>query len=524
MGNDFCTCSCLSDLTSPECEDLSRKRDNSENGKKIDNRPKIILKRKNTIESNDPFSSQRETTISSNFHNNSTISLGNSNYRQNKKDKNKLINLKYNLNNKKNNKLKNNNIDQTNITTYNNIEKKPSVKNLSKEGFVNDNFKNFFNTPKGQEMTLNINNQSNKLCITLHKYLLSLLTKREFKKNIKYYIEEGNNLYQNCIYDIYNSNEHLKNAETNAEVKYKPDGYLKYYSEQKDIEEMRFSNPKESFDNCIIINYSDNNPSTLDNMVWVYKGQSNKSGEPHGFGEKHFKNGIKQKGYWKNGEMFGWCEEIDNQVNISIGPFYNNKVITGKGEKFTKKKKILYIGEFIKGQKSGKGEETSIEGKYVGNFYKDKKDGKGKMIYNISGDIYEGEYKDDLFNGNGHYIWKTTGQEYRGEYKNGLMHGKGLLEWSEGEFYRGNFVNGKKEGEGELHMGNGRTFIGPFVNGRPNGIGIYDNGINFKGEMEFIDGQMNINYIKRNVSISSSASKKLDNDDNNDNKNKEDLK
>ena len=83
------------------------------------------------------------------------------------------------------------------------------------------------------------------------------------------------------------------------------------------------------------------------------------------------------------------------------------------------------------------------------------------------------------------------------------MHGKGLFEWSNGEFYRGEFVNGKKEGEGELHMGNGRIYIGPFVNGRPHGIGIYDNGVNFRGEMEFIDGKMNINYLKRKNSNSS---------------------
>jgi hypothetical protein len=523
MGNDFC--SCLSDLTTPESEDLSRKQNSNVNGKKIDNHPKIILNQTNTIESNDPVSSQRETTISSIYKKNSIVSLRNSNYKQNKKDKKKIINLKGNINNKKNNKFKNNKKnDLINIDTENIIEKKSSVKNLKKEGFVNEKFKNFFNTPQGQEMTLNMNDHSNKLCIALHKYLLSLITKREFKKNIKYYIEEGNNLYKNCLDEIYNSNPKLKKEEINSPIKYSPDGYLKYYSEKKDIEQMKFNNSKESFDNCIIISYSENNPTSINNMIWIYKGQSNKSGEPHGFGEKLFKNGIKQKGYWKNGEMFGWCEEIDSQGNITIGPFYDNEGITGKGEKYTLKKKILYVGEFKKGQKSGMGEENSIEGKFVGNFYKDKKYGKGKMIYNISGDIYEGEYKDDLFNGNGHYIWKTTGQEYKGEYKNGLMHGKGLFEWSEGEYYRGNFVDGKKEGEGELHMGNGRSFIGPFSNGRPNGIGIFDNGIDFKGEMEFIDGKMNIDYMKRKYTNTSLASINIDNDDNNDNKNKEDLK
>ena len=78
---------------------------------------------------------------------------------------------------------------------------------------------------------------------------------------------------------------------------------------------------------------------------------------------------------------------------------------------------------------------------------------------------------------------KTTGQEYIGDYKNGLMYGKELYEWNEGEFYRGDFV----------------TYIDPFVNGRPHGISIYGNGTNFQGEMEFIDGKMNINYMKRKI-------------------------
>ena len=521
MGNDFCTCTCLNDVTTPESENLSRGLDTSRTGNKINNNPKIILNKNNTIDSTDHFLSLKEkesksTTISSNYKKNSIVSLRNSNYKQKKKEKKKIINIKNNINTKNNKNVKNNVTDNTKKK----VEKSPSVKKLKKEELVSINFKNFFNTPSGQEMTLNMNEHPNKLCITLHKYFLSLITKREFKKNIKYYIDEGEQLYQTCIDNIYKVNENLKKIESNSIIKYTQDGYLKYYSEKKDIEEMKFSNPKESFDNCVIINYLDNNSSSIDNMVWIYKGQVNKSGEPHGFGEKISKSGIKQKGYWKNGEMFGWGEMIDNQGNAFIGPFYNNEGITGKGEKYTLKKKLLYTGEFIKGEKSGNGEENSNEGKFIGTFYKDKKNGKGKMVYKISGDIYEGEYKNDLFDGEGHYIWKTTGQEYKGKYKDGLMHGKGLFEWSEGEYYRGDFANGKKEGEGELHMGNGRSFIGPFSNGRPNGIGIYDNGINFKGEMEFIDGKMNINYMKRKYTNSNFNT--LNNNENNINDNNKD--
>ena len=79
------------------------------------------------------------------------------------------------------------------------------------------------------------------------------------------------------------------------------------------------------------------------------------------------------------------------------------------------------------------------------------------------------------------------------------MHGKGLYEWSERQYYLGNFVNGIKEGNGEMHWADGRSYIGPFVNGRPQGIGIYDNGINYKGEVEFNNGKLNREYIPRNT-------------------------
>ena len=491
MGNDFC--SCLNDLTTYETKDLSRDETANIGKQPIEKNPKIIYKKISTIESTEPFSSQREKdsiTKRSSYKKNSN-SHSNSNHQQNLKSNGKKNNLKNNLNNNKNtkkNKNNNNNKD--------NNEKSKSIKRVKKEELVSPKFKNFFNTIQGQTMTLNMNEDHNKLCIMIHKYLISLITKKEFNKDKQIYKEDGENLYINCIKKIYNSNPTLKKAELVKEISYSPEGYLKYYKEKKDIETMTLINPKETFDNNIIIKYSEDNPSNNDNIIWAYKGQSNKYGEPHGFGEKIVTNGIKQKGYWKNGEMYGWGQMIDNKGDIFIGPFYDNKGLTGKGEKYSTNKKILYIGEFINGEKSGYGEEMSKEGKFVGYFQKDKKNGKGKMVYKISGDTYEGEYKDDLFHGNGHYIWKTRGQEYKGEYKNGLMHGQGLFEWSEGEYYRGNFVNGKKEGEGELHMGNGRSFIGPFSNGRPNGVGIFDNGIDFQGEMEFIDGKMNINYIK----------------------------
>ena len=52
---------------------------------------------------------------------------------------------------------------------------------------VSENFNKFFNSQKGQEMILKMDEPQNKICITLHKYIVSLITRRKFKKNIKYY-------------------------------------------------------------------------------------------------------------------------------------------------------------------------------------------------------------------------------------------------------------------------------------------------------------------------------------------------
>ena len=280
--------------------------------------------------------------------------------------------------------------------------------------------------------------------------------------------------------------------------------------------------PDESktIDNSIIINYlnSENNNESningINDITWIYKGQANIYSIPNGYGVKHIKVGLKQEGFWKNGRLTGWSQTIDFQGNILIGPFIDGKV-TGKGVKYSYLNNILYKGDIVQNKKEGIGEEISCEGNFSGHFSNDKKNGEGKMIFSLSGDIYEGNYKDDLFDGKGHYIWKVSGQEYTGEYKNGLMHGKGLYEWSEGEFYRGSFINGKKEGNGEIHWADGRSFIGPFVNGRPQGIGIFDNGLNYKGEMEFIDGKLNRDYLTKKYrgSESNSLQSSLDKND-----------
>ena len=172
MGSDFCSCSCLNDLTKPETEDLSRGYNSTKTGKKIDNNPKILFNNNENNTTNykstdsvEPSLSKREkgsknTTIIS-------ISLQNSNNNniQKKKNKDKIINLKSNCVNGNKKNMKNNMNINMNNNIKKNFEKKPSVKRMKKEELVSYTFKNFFNTPQGQEMTLNMNDSKNKLAM-----------------------------------------------------------------------------------------------------------------------------------------------------------------------------------------------------------------------------------------------------------------------------------------------------------------------------------------------------------------------
>ena len=105
---------------------------------------------------------------------------------------------------------------------------------------------------------------------------------------MKYYQEERNNLFKKCHELIHNLNPNLKKLEKKNKIKYSPDSYKQYYSDPKDQEKMKFDPKKESFDNCIIINYEGDDSSSIDKLLWIYQGQVIKTGLSHGFGEKNF--------------------------------------------------------------------------------------------------------------------------------------------------------------------------------------------------------------------------------------------
>lgn len=67
--------------------------------------------------------------------------------------------------------------------------------------------------------------------------------------------------------------------------------------------------------------------------------------------------------------------------------------------------KDLYVGQFIKGNKSGKGVLTWANGeRYEGDFVDDKRTGKGVYTW-ANGERYEGDFVDDEFNGRGRFTY-----------------------------------------------------------------------------------------------------------------------
>ena len=518
------SCSCLNDFTSLCSEDLSHNSNNkTSDNHYINNNPTANLTHIEEQEKYESKNDQQLTTMTDIQTNNvQNLPIKNSldneinitNSKGISRNKTKFnVNFKNDLNkmstDNTNTKASNNSIDSITLNKINNLK--------------NKKFEEFIITEEEKENSIKMNeNPSYNLSRKLHKYFLKLITKKKFMKNIKNYRQLGDNIFNKYVELFYNSNQILTKCELSCKIKYSQDGYKKFYQDisSNEEKEMKFI-PDTSYtiDNSILIKYNNdvhNDNIDINQIVYIFKGQVNLNGIPNGYGVKYSRNGfIKQEGYWKDGNQIGWSQSIDYQGNILMGPFDDNK-INGKGMKYSFNNSSLYIGDIVNNKKEGIGEEIIKDGKYNGKFFNDKKNGEGKMVYNLSGDIYEGNFKNDVFDGKGHYIWKFSGHEYTGEYKNGLMHGKGLYEWSEGEYYRGDFLNGKREGIGEMHWANGRSFVGPFVNGRPHGIGIFDNDMNYKGEMEFIDGKLNREILnkKNKNSDTNSLQSSFDKNDN----------
>ena len=189
----------------------------------------------------------------------------------------------------------------------------------------------------------------------------------------------------------------------------------------------------------------------------------------------HLKKCKNAKKIYENGDLY--------EGELAFGEPNNN----GKLEYSKDGIEYIYIGEFQKGLKHGKGNLSSKENnkfnydgdwvkdkfegygtlfnfgeKYIGNFKKGKKCGEG-TLYKNNGDIVEGEFEDGNIK-KGKIIFKND-DIYEGDFENGKMKGKGIYKYKNGDIYEGSFENDLFNGEGLLTKSNGVINKGIFKDG-----------------------------------------------------------
>lgn len=134
----------------------------------------------------------------------------------------------------------------------------------------------------------------------------------------------------------------------------------------------------------------------------------------------------------------------------------------------------LYIGGVLNGQREGHG-VRSYAGKaliYIGDYTRGKKSGRGKLLSLADGQVlYDGEWRDDAKEGQGVLVYEKG--TYEGYFKGDIFHGRGKLTWKGGDVYDGAFFEGQRTGYGVLRFPNGDAYEGEFLNGMFNGKGVY---------------------------------------------------
>ena len=242
-------------------------------------------------------------------------------------------------------------------------------------------------------------------------------------------------------------------------------------------------------------------------------------GKRNGHGkEYHLNSKIKFEGEYLNGERNGKGKEYDINNNLIFeGEYINGKRWSGIGydikhnkthklengtgfqqeyiytDQFLVKGEFLrFEGEYVKGERHGKGKEYYSDGKieFDGEFKNGKKwNGKRYEQYDFHNNNMVYEIKD----GKG-FLPESKFAEYRfeGEIINGLKSGIGKeFNYSNGSLeYEGEYLNNKKNGKGkEYYINKKLKFDGEYLDGERNGLGKeYDfNSLIYEGE--FLHGK-----------------------------------
>ena len=124
----------------------------------------------------------------------------------------------------------------------------------------------------------------------------------------------------------------------------------------------------------------------------------------------------------------------------------------------------FFEGEYINGEKNGKGKEYNKEHKIIfeGEYLNGKRHGKGKEFYYYNQLKFEGEYLNNI-------KWTGKGYDEVGNVIYEIKEGKGYIK--EYNFYghldiEGEYLNGKINGKGKQYSFHGITFEGEYLNNK----------------------------------------------------------
>ena len=226
----------------------------------------------------------------------------------------------------------------------------------------------------------------------------------------KYITYETNN--KGKIYNAINNKliyeGELLNGKKNGKGKeYDKDGKLIFEGEYSNGKRIIKGNIGQNEFNDGIINIYDIN------QYLIYEGEYSQ-GKKNGKGIEYYKcidKKIKFEGvYYKGKKWDGFGYDIYNNIIYEL----NNG--NGYIKEYNERGILIFEGEYINGEKKGKGKEYNDKGelKYEGEYLNGKKNGKGKE-YNDNGDLsFEGYF---LYNHRRNGIGYRYGKiEYKGEY------------------------------------------------------------------------------------------------------------
>jgi len=195
-------------------------------------------------------------------------------------------------------------------------------------------------------------------------------------------------------------------------------------------------------------------------------------GVPSGFGILKRRGQTVYEGDWLAVENRPGipCREFQSGPNVShVG------VPHGFGTMNNSQSKWTYKGEWVNGQRSGRGREWHPDGdSYEGGYLKDKRHGHGMEMYIKDGQTryqYDGNFANNFKHGQGRLQW-LGGAVYEGEFKDGKREGYGIYTFGDGGCkYDGGFLQNRFHGQGKMNFSDGTMHEGAWARGKRNGPG-----------------------------------------------------